>query len=109
MAIPMEENLVCGTHRASQVALVVKNSPANAGEVKRLGRIPGFGSPPRRAWQPTPVFLLRESHVPSEECQGFQSLLAGHRAAGWNILEIRTHYISFIYAMAGLVSRIKDL
>ena len=43
-----------------QVALVVKNLPANAGDV---GSIPGSGrSPWRRAWQPTLVFLPRESH-----------------------------------------------
>ena len=38
---------------------VVKNSPANA---RDRGLIPGYGrSPWRRKWQPTPVFLLRES------------------------------------------------
>ena len=36
---------------ASQVALVVKNLPANAGKI-----------PWRRKWQPTPVFLPGESH-----------------------------------------------
>ena len=41
--------------RASQVALVVKDLPANAGGVK--DKIPW-----RVAWQPTPVFLLGESH-----------------------------------------------
>ena len=49
--------------RASQVALVVKNQPANAGNVKRrvfdpwVRRIP-WGN----AWQLTPIFLLGESH-----------------------------------------------
>ena len=47
--------------RASQVALVVKNPPANAGDVmrhefdSRVGKIPW-----RRAWQPTSVFLPGE-------------------------------------------------
>ena len=42
---------------------VVKNLPTNAGDHKRLGfdlwvkKIPW-----RRAWQPTPVFLLGGSH-----------------------------------------------
>ena len=41
-----------------QVALVVKNPPANAGEIKDNGLIPRSGTNPwRRAWQPTPVFL----------------------------------------------------
>ena len=45
------------------VALVVKNLPANAGDAKRLRfdfwveKIPW-----KRAWQPTPVFLSGESH-----------------------------------------------
>ena len=47
---------------ASQVALVIKNSPANAGDVRDAGLIPGSGSSPgERAWQPTPVFLPGES------------------------------------------------
>ena len=47
----------------SQVALVVKNSPANVGDIKRCGFDPWVGKNPwRRAWQPTPVFLPRESH-----------------------------------------------
>ena len=52
-----------GSSWASQVALVVKSLPANAGDVKRLrfdlwvGKIPW-----RRAWQPTPVFLPGEAH-----------------------------------------------
>ena len=31
------------TGRASQVVLVVKNPPANAGDVRDVGSIPGFG------------------------------------------------------------------
>ena len=46
---------------ASQVALVVKNLPVNAGDVRQrfdpwVGKIPW-----RRAWLPTPVFLPGES------------------------------------------------
>ena len=49
--------------RASQVELVVKNPPANAGDFKRRGFNPWVGKIPwRRAWQPTPVFLPGESH-----------------------------------------------
>ena len=36
---------------------VVKNLPANAGDTKAVGSIPGSGRFPRRQWQPTPVFL----------------------------------------------------
>ena len=48
---------------ASQVALVVKNPPANKREVRDTGSISGSGRFPwRRAWQPTQVFLPGESH-----------------------------------------------
>ena len=47
----------------NQVVLVVKNWPANAGDVRDMGLIPGSEKIPwRRAWQPTPVFLPGESH-----------------------------------------------
>jgi len=45
------------------VVLVVKNLPANAGELKRHGFDPWVRNIPwRRAWQPTPVSLPEESH-----------------------------------------------
>ena len=60
---------------ASQVALVVKNPPANAGGIRDMGLIPGWRRFPwRRAWQPTPVFLPGES-------QG-QRRLAGYSTMG---------------------------
>ena len=46
----------------SQVALVVKNLPANAGDMIH-GFNPWVGKIPwRRKWQPTPVFLPGDSH-----------------------------------------------
>ena len=40
-----------------------KESTCNAGDTGDLGLIPGSGRFPwRRAWQPTPVFLLGKSH-----------------------------------------------
>ena len=48
--------------QAFQVVLVVKNLPANAGNV-RDGFDPWVGKILwRTAWQPTPVFLPGESH-----------------------------------------------
>ena len=35
-----------GTFRASQLALVVKNLPANTGNVRDMGSIPGLGRSP---------------------------------------------------------------
>ena len=46
---------------ASQVALVVKNLPANVGDLTEVGSIPGSGNIPwKRALQPTPVLLPGE-------------------------------------------------
>ena len=45
----------------SQLALVVRNPPANAGD-KRDGLHPWVRKIWRRAWQPTPVFLPGGSH-----------------------------------------------
>jgi len=48
-------------YRASQVAPVVKNLSANAGD--RRGLSPWSGIfPQRREWPPTPVFLPGKSH-----------------------------------------------
>ena len=45
-------SLLLSMNQASQVVLVVKNPPANAGDILGLGKIPWS-----RKWQPTPVFL----------------------------------------------------
>ena len=42
---------------------MVKNLPANAGDIRDASSIPGLGRyPGGRAWQPTPVFLPGEPH-----------------------------------------------
>ena len=42
---------------------MVRNPPANAGDIREAGFNPWVGQISwRRAWQPTPVFLLGESH-----------------------------------------------
>ena len=43
------------------MALVVKNLPANAGDLMHVQSL-GQEDPWRRAWQPTPVFLPGGSH-----------------------------------------------
>ena len=55
---------ICARTRASQMALVVKNLPANAGAVRdSVGFDPWVGKIPwSRAQQPIPVFLPVESH-----------------------------------------------
>ena len=48
---------------ASQVALVVKSPPANAGDKGDTGTIPGSGrAARRRKWQPDFVFLPGKFH-----------------------------------------------
>ena len=60
---------------AFQVALVVKNLPATAGDVKSHGfHLWVWKIPWRRAWQPTPVFLPGEYHG--------QRSLVGHGPRG---------------------------
>jgi len=64
-------------NRASQMALVVKNPPANAGDNNRCGFDLWIGKIPwSKKWQPTLVFLPGESH-------GWRSLVAyspwGHK------------------------------
>ena len=45
------------------MALVVKNLPANAGDIRDVALIPGSGrSSGGGQWQPTPVFLPGETH-----------------------------------------------
>ena len=41
---------------------MVKNLPANAGDGRDAGLIPGSGRSPGRKWQSTPVFFPGESH-----------------------------------------------
>jgi len=48
--------------RVSQVTVVLKNMPANAGGIRDQVRSWVRKVPWRRAWQPTPVFLPGESH-----------------------------------------------
>ena len=62
---------------ASQVALVVKNTPANAGDLRDAVLIPGSARSPR-AGPPTPVLLPGESHG--------QRSLVGYSLQGHNKL-----------------------
>ena len=46
-----------------QVAIMVKNQPAKAGDMRNTGSIPGQeDSLEKEQWQPTPIFLPEESH-----------------------------------------------
>ena len=54
----------CPISWASQVVLMVKNLPANAGDIRDTGSIPGLGRSPGGGHgnQYSPVFLPGESH-----------------------------------------------
>ena len=56
------------------MALVVKNLPANVGDARDVGLIPGSGGSPGGAHGPTPIFL-------PGKCHG-QSSLAGYSLWG---------------------------
>ena len=52
-----------GTLAAPQVALVVKRPPANAGDIRDVGSIPGSGiSPGGGHGNPLPYFCLENPH-----------------------------------------------
>ena len=56
-------HVVSKRYGASQLALVVKNPPANARDMRHGGfNLWVQNIPWKRAWQPTPVFLPEESH-----------------------------------------------
>ena len=67
MALRKQKNQACKDNIsinrvASHMALVVKNLPANAGDIKDMGLIPGLERFPwRREWQPTSLFLPGKS------------------------------------------------
>ena len=75
---------------------VAKNPPANAGDTRETGSIPGLRRIPwRREWQPTPVFLPGESHG--------QRSLEGYSPWGLKELDTTKHtepVASFIHPSA---------
>ena len=63
LPLKMDLSGVVDILRASQVALAVKNPPANARVIKRWRLEPWVRKIPwRRAWQPTPIYLPRKPH-----------------------------------------------
>ena len=80
-------NIITSLTWASQVVRVVKNPPANAGDAKDTGSIPGSGRLPwRRKWQPTPVLLPGKVHG--------QRSLPGYSPRGCQELDTTEHTLS---------------
>ena len=96
---------------ASQGVLVVKNLPANAGDVKAcrmapcVRKVPGW-----RAWQPTPVFLPGESHG-ERSLAGYGVHIVGHDWSNWactherrkedKYVFIECVILTFLFAISG--------
>ena len=78
---------LCGTFK---VALVLKNLPANAGDIMRCWfHLWARKIPWRGAWQPTPVFLPAESHG--------QKNLVGYNP--WDHKELDMTEATYIYKL----------
>ena len=60
---------------------MVKNTPADAGDIRDTASVPGQEDPLRRAWPPTPVFLPGESHG-QRSWAGYS--LSGHKESNLN-------------------------
>ena len=60
-------------YRASQVALVVKNSPANAGDIRDMGSILGWKDPLEEVMATHSGILTRKTPQTKEPC-GLQSI-----------------------------------
>ena len=78
----------------SQVVLVVKNPPANAGHISGKNTGVGCHLPPgrvlwRRTWQPTPVFLPGQFHG--------QRSLVGYRPWGCKESDVTEHTHTLAY------------
>ena len=61
-------------HGASQVVLVVKNTPANAGNVRDMGSIPGGQEDPLEEGMATHSSILAWRTPRTEEPGGLQSI-----------------------------------
>ena len=59
--ITRRKEVKCGYYKPPEL-IVVKNPPANAGDIRDSGSIPGSEDPLEETWQPTPVFLSGEFH-----------------------------------------------
>ena len=68
---------------------MVKNPPANAGDLRNVGLIPGSGKTLWRApWQPTPVLLPGESHG-QRSLEGYSP--GGHKESDMTEATARTN------------------
>ena len=76
---------------ASEISLVVKNLPANAGDIRDEFDLWVRKIPWRRAWYPTPVFLPRK-FLWTEEPDGLQSVGSQRVGHDWSDLDLSPKY-----------------
>ena len=88
---------------------MVKNTPANDRDIRDTGSIPGLGRFPwRRARQPTPVFLLGESHG-QRSLAGLPSIRSQRVKHNWSALaHVLARYVyknnkNFLYTIGRYV------
>ena len=83
------------------MALVIKNLPANAGDISDMGSISGLGrSPWGRAWQHTPGFLPGESRGQGS-LTGYSSIRSQRVRHNWSNLSCGTQMTSGSSCPAG--------
>ena len=81
LGLKFQSFLTCGLSRGCSSEVL---KPANAGDRRDSGSIPGSGRTPWRwTWQPTPIFLLGESHG--------QRILAGYSSWGRKESDMAEH------------------
>ena len=75
------------------MALVVKNLPVNAGDIRYTGLIPGLGRPPwRKAWQPLQYTCLENPW----DRGSWWATVHGPQRAGWTRLKWLSTLLSVI-------------
>ena len=79
----------CRWEGASQVALVVKNLPANAGDIRDVGLIPGSGRSPREWNANPPQYSCLENPMDSGAWQSTQSIGSQRDGHDWSNLACR--------------------
>ena len=94
----------------SQVVLVVKNPPVNAGDAIDASLIPGSERFPwRKKWQPTPVFLPGKCHG-QRSMVGHSSLSSSSRGSSfYSLSAIRVVSFSTFTFMAECEAELKSL
>ena len=66
--IKLKPRITKGQQRATQVALVVKNLPANAGDSRDVSLIPGWGRPPGEGNGNPPQYSRLENPMDGGAC-----------------------------------------